>query len=854
MDQYGEQAYMCAPELLLENHLGYPQFPVQRSKTPGSLYNHTGLTPTPSGPISTPQSRDNSQPPPEQPFVQPLEQMNNWDDAPDGSYSTSPTSVRTPDENTFDQDMPDAAFRDFYHGTQPSQSFQDLDMTDIPFLDEQVANAAFIASTYSVSQQVNAGFDVTTQPPSDAMVQLTAQPYNQHYGTAYTRQPPDQDPWNQQIPLRNPEEPPSGIAVFAPESDPNWSYHMQQWTSNHTDPSILISPSDPTARPLDDQFNNYFGQTMGTAPMMETSLSQASSYNGNFESFNFNQPAPYISEPVMPTHPTLTTFPSATVSITSTSAQAPLSPYQGDISPLHSAPSPLSEGISSHCSDHGSHEESHPSSDQTILPPPSPVQIKTRMSMESSPEIEEAFGSEPAKRRQSSKASLSTRPGGRTVGTHLEPKVAKAAHDMRKIVACWHCVLQRDKCGPGDVCVRCVKRAQRPNADTGLGCSRVKLIELTTYFLPSLYTSMHEDAQLTHFVSQHIRQWGNVEITVLMTAGQFGLPRIPVKVYEFLPKTNELTQQIQYRTNPATQKRYAIPKASPPLGMVHINHNEEKKYDKYINDIVDHYLDTFTHLCWGEDTNDFQEKLFRLLIRIKPRNDEEGKLLREVYRLVVVTYIMGRTITIAEEDKDAALSKLHSYQGAGTYMENFCSPRMTNRQLKYFFHRIHQSVLAAVLNKLQQIFKSSKGCDKWLVAFFAVLGLAMSFEDQQKTIHLIMETKAKSGECTAEAGQSKAEFACRAIDNKFTFIAQIFRWKYNRKCNPLRDNEMEWDKEVGFRDQGSVLFVRQVASLVKENIDYLSDRQRVSISGANQTMYTSRLVSQFLLSFWLPSG
>lgn len=137
---------------------------------------------------------------------------------------------------------------------------------------------------------------------------------------------------------------------------------------------------------------------------------------------------------------------------------------------------------------------------------------------------------------------------------------------------------------------------------------------------------MHEDAQLTHFVSQHIRQWCNVEITIMMTAGQNGLPRIPVKVYEFLPKTPELTQQIQYRTNPVTQERYPIHKASPPLGMVHINHNEEKKYDRYINDIVDNHLDAFTHLCWGEDPNDFQEKLFKLLTRVTPRNDEEVSL------------------------------------------------------------------------------------------------------------------------------------------------------------------------------------------------------------------------------------
>jgi hypothetical protein len=36
--------------------------------------------------------------------------------------------------------------------------------------------------------------------------------------------------------------------------------------------------------------------------------------------------------------------------------------------------------------------------------------------------------------------------------------------------------------------------------------------------------------------------------------------------------------------------------------------------------------------------------------------------------------------------------------------------------------------------------------------------------------------------------------------------------------------------------------------------DYLQQQQRVSISCANQTKYSSRLVGQFLLSFWLPNG
>lgn len=43
------------------------------------------------------------------------------------------------------------------------------------------------------------------------------------------------------------------------------------------------------------------------------------------------------------------------------------------------------------------------------------------------------------------KGTGTRRPGGRALATHLDPKIAKAAHEMRKTVACWHCVLQRDR-------------------------------------------------------------------------------------------------------------------------------------------------------------------------------------------------------------------------------------------------------------------------------------------------------------------------------------------------------------------------------------------------------------------------
>jgi hypothetical protein len=146
---------------------------------------------------------------------------------------------------------------------------------------------------------------------------------------------------------------------------------------------------------------------------------------------------------------------------------------------------------------------------------------------------------------------------------------------------------------------------------------------------------------------------------------------------------------------------------------------------------------------------------------------------------------------------------------------------MTNRQLKYFFSKLRRTIQNNLLNKLQQIFKSSKGCDKWLAAFVAIVGMCMALEDQQKTIHLVQTTKSTTEGVDVRDAQNQAENACREIDTRMHFIQQIFRWKYNRKCNPLLNSEHDWANEVGFGDASSVHFVRQVAQLVRENSEFI---------------------------------
>ncbi|CAO2648964.1 Nn.00g099130.m01.CDS01 [Neocucurbitaria sp. VM-36] len=849
----------------------YSQHDTRRSKTPtDSLINHTGLSP---GPLTTtpPLSRNPSQPP--EPSRDQLPDQMLWDN---GSLSNSPTSVRTPDGESFEVEMLDSeSIRNFYHQNGNTMSTQGSHNA-IPAVDssmfftaqgtisDQAIQAALHATMASEPQQYQQQYNAQTQQPYHIS---TVQPQNNLYNQNYTTQPPRHDPWNGQGPSRSSMVPRSGHVIFDPVTDPvNYSDFLNDvdsWTMNYTDPSYLISPSEPTIPPQDNSFpmtaqnlahrphsHAHHTHAQNQSPV-EMHLTRASPPPDQQNFVNYNASSTLFTDNYITGNQYPPTSPAS-----SSIGQYPRSPYQPAISPTAASPGSSDGMFSSYQhSDSGMMLDPFPAQqfNNMLLPQvPSmkvdypPTRDISKVSFDASPEPESSRSGEALKALNKS--------GGRALGTHLEPTVAKAAHDMRKIVACWHCVLQRDKCGPGDICERCLKRSQRPNADCGLGCTRIKLVDLSEYFLPSLVTQMHEDSNLTHFVSQYIHQWGNIELTVWMTCGQNHMPRIPVKVYEFVPRGNALLVQIQYKADPVTHKRVAVEKKSPALGMVHINHNEEKKYDKYISDIVDNHLDAFGELCWMEDDNDFQQKLFRLMTRVKPKCDDEAKLLREVFRLIVVTFIMSHTLTIAEETKVATLSRMHSYGGHNSYVDNFTSPRMTNRQLKYFFSRLQRSIQATVLNKLQQMFKSSKGCDKWLAAFVAVLGMCMALEDQQKTIHLVMSTKSATEGLDQRDAQGQADIACREIDARMHFIQQIFRWKYNRKCNPMRNAEHDWDKEVGFGDASSVNFVRQVAQLVKDNTDFLQKRQQVSISPANQTKYTSRLVGQFLLSFWLPNA
>jgi hypothetical protein len=153
-----------------------------------------------------------------------------------------------------------------------------------------------------------------------------------------------------------------------------------------------------------------------------------------------------------------------------------------------------------------------------------------------------------------------------------------------------------------------------------------------------------------------------------------------------------------------------------------------------------------------------------------------------------------------------------------------CSPRPTTEQVIYTIRRIYTTILPLILiNKPQQVSKSGAS-NKWIFASIA-MGLIT-----QKWFHFVMDAKSLRGDIDAQRYHLMVDVACDDIDQKFGFI-QLLLWDMYENCNkavssrwyhynPLRDAVQDWVK-VAFKDVNSVEFVKDVASLGKENSKFI---------------------------------
>jgi hypothetical protein len=291
---------------------------------------------------------------------------------------------------------------------------------------------------------------------------VPSQQYQQTVGHEYPNQAMSEDPWSPQRSPLNPNQPRSSMTYWDPISDPaSYSAYanpaISQWMLADTDSNYLISPSEPPLAPPQESFfpsNTAFQhhrvdhspvQTVPTVPYIQT---QPSLNVITWDPSTQNSTNQYgVRSQYSPSSP-------HSSAMGSSIGQLPYSPFQTAVSPQAlSIPSPgVSEAtISSH---QHSHSHSRPSTVTTrkvlhqgrSIPPSSP----RRYGISASRDVSEVmFDTSPEpdtqSRSQHPSRGAGGRAGGRKLGTHLNPRVAKQAHDMRKIVACWHCVLQRDR-------------------------------------------------------------------------------------------------------------------------------------------------------------------------------------------------------------------------------------------------------------------------------------------------------------------------------------------------------------------------------------------------------------------------
>jgi hypothetical protein len=251
--------------------------------------------------------------------------------------------------------------------------------------------------------------------------------------------------------------------------------------------------------------------------------------------------------------------------------------------------------------------------------------------------------------------------------------------------------------------------------------------------------------------------------------------------------------------------------------------------------------------------------------------------------MLVVCFVLGRTAQVPPEEQ-YKLGNIHyfkRYNQSTNHVNLHNVPRMANRQLKYLFLSILNKTMDQVLRRLDRVYRSSRGCHEWLMAFYGVVGLAMTFEDLQNTVHGFLRADVDFGKFGPSEAEHQLRDATGEIDKRFNFMAKLFRLKYHRQFNPLRDyTDAAVQHNLG---EEAIRFVTQVSELVSEKCkgsllsslsghvfltnansfffpshsddDFLCGHQHVAVSlNSDMNLYYGRLVSQFLCSFFGPSA
>lgn len=218
---------------------------------------------------------------------------------------------------------------------------------------------------------------------------------------------------------------------------------------------------------------------------------------------------------------------------------------------------------------------------------------------------------------------------------------------------------------------------------------------------------------------------------------------------------------------------------------------------------------------------------------------------------------------------------VHSHLRSGykpTNLATHTSPRLANRQLKFFFHVLRNQIYEDILKWQQATLHTSGGKNTtWLSTFVVMLAFAMVLEEAQRTMQIQADAKWRKRECSYDEAQQEASNACERIDARFALLIGLFQCKYRDKKwvrggsfgpqtprlrDPVEHNFCSQLRELLDERRKSNADTIPVSPLLTKTLEmHLRSRKDVPFSSQTQCQYTTRLVARFLLPFLdLPVG